>query len=249
MTAAKDRWRCLRVNVIGFGRIGRPVVDFLTRTDGYELGSVLVRNGGAYPAGIKVTADPDLFFATGCDLIIDTAGPEALAAHGERALAIAETWTIGAAALADDSLRKKLENVGRQAGHRLRVLPGAIAGLDGVAAAAASGKCHVRLSISRPGLAGEREVVFHGSAREAASAHPNELNIAVAAALAGSGLDATSVELGGSDVHRLGLSVKSAFGTMSVDIELNPLPTQGLHPVSASIVAALVRERSVIVVG
>ena len=125
------------------------------------------------------------------DLTIDAAGPQALAAHGERALQLSDVWSIGAAALADDAFRMRLEEAGRRSGPRLWLLPGAIAGLDGVAAASVVGAATVGLTLARHGT----DAAFDGSAREAARTFPDETNIAVAAALAGTGLDATVVRL------------------------------------------------------
>lgn len=237
----------MRVKLVGLGRIGRPVAAFLRDADGFDLDAVLVRDASRHGDGLPVTADADAFFATGCDLVIDAAGPRALAAWGERALRLADVWSIGAAALADDALRARLEETGRRAGHCLRLLPGAVAGLDGVAAAAAQAGARVRLSMARPGAGAG----FEGTAREAAHAFPDETNIAVAAALAGIGLDATRVRLAEPEEggHRLRLDVEASYGRLDVEVALKPLSADTLHPVAASIIAALRREREVIRVG
>lgn len=237
----------LRVGLIGCGRIGRPVADFLAGTDGFELAGILVRRPTSQAGRLPVTADPDRFFGLVCDLYVDAAGPQALAAYGARAPSLAPLWTIGAAALADDDLRARFEGVGRRSGHRLRVLSGALAGLDGAAAAAAGGGL-VSLSVTRPGSG----VAFAGSAREAARAHPDEANVAVAAALTCAGLDATRISLHDAASparHRLDLVADAPFGRVSAEVALNP-PADGLlHPVAASIIAALKRERQIIQVG
>ncbi|MFX6201753.1 hypothetical protein ABTF50_20350, partial [Acinetobacter baumannii] len=74
-----------RINVIGAGRIGRPVLAYLRTAPAWRLGLCLVRD--ASRAGEpEATADPERFFAEPADLIIEAAGPEALRLHGARAL-------------------------------------------------------------------------------------------------------------------------------------------------------------------
>ena len=176
-----------RVALVGCGRIGAPVMAALLggQLPGWTLCGVLVQRPGS-DRGPLFTTSADALLATRPDLVLDTAGPVALAELGETLLRAADVWTISAAALADDGLLRRLEAVGRESGHRLRVLPGAMAGLDGVATIAAAPGSTLQLTVElRPGAgpAGHR---FSGSVRDAARRFPNDVNVAVAAALAGS---------------------------------------------------------------
>ena len=183
------------------------------------------------------------FFEEKYDLIVEAAGPQALAMHGARALAIADVWTVSGAALADDRLFQDLESVGRKSGHRLRLVPGAIAGLDGVAAAAVDPAVELHLELDLPPGDSPRRVLFKGTAREAAQRFPDGVNVAVAAALAGPGLDRTYVEVtnpGPAARHRLSVSAQSSFGSLGAWTE--PRLAGDAHPVAACLIAGLRRE-------
>jgi aspartate dehydrogenase len=240
-----------RLGLVGCGRIGGPVLAACEggRLPGWEVCSVLVRRADTIRGPLFLT-DLAAFLATKPDLVVEVAGPSALASVADRVLRCADLWTISGAALADEALMMTLEAVGRQSSHRLRVLAGAFAGLDGVAAATAAPGTMLKLSIELlPGPA-PAECCFSGSVREAAQRFPNAVNVAVAAALAGPGLDATQVVVrhpGPVARNRLALHAESAAGTLHVEVE--PELGQGVHPVACSVIASLRREMQVIWVG
>ena len=241
-----------RVSVIGAGNIGAAVVAYLRDAPDWILASVLVRKERQSP-GVELTTDSRAFFAKDTDLIIDAAGPDALRSHGEQALAHADLWTVSATALADPAFRQHLAETARSAGYRLRVLPGAIGGLDAVSALARDPSLRLHIEATRPGPIDTPTNIFSGSATQTSGRYGNMLNVAAAAALAGPGLDATSVTLRGDPNgrrHHLGVRAESSYGRLSVDIDL-PLDVgaSGHNPVSACIIAALVRETQTIWVG
>jgi aspartate dehydrogenase len=230
-----------RLGIIGFGRIALPVVDCWSDggLPGWTVAGVLAR-GSRQRGCVRSTDDADDFFSQPFDLIIEAAGPAALAAHGERALGVADVWTVSAAALADARLFDALRAAGVRAGHRLRVMPGAIAGLDGVAMAAVDPAAELLLDIDLVPGPGPRALVFTGSVREAALRYPDSVNVAAAAALAGPGLDRARIQVfhpGPVPRHRLALSATSCFGSVHASVE--PLRGPGVHPVAASLIAAL----------
>ena len=239
-----------RLGVIGCGAIALPVVEACAggALPGWMLGGVLTRSGR--PTGIAChnDTDPDSFLGRGHDLIVEAAGPAALAAHGARALAVADVWTVSGAALADAALLAALEAVGRQRGHRLRLLSGAIAGLDGVAMACADPEATLTVEIDLPLASGPADQVFAGTAREAARRFPDGVNVAVAAALAGPGLDRARVVVRrGSGRHRLALAARSRHAQVLAAVE--PDVAAGMHPVAAGIIACLRRETQIIWAG
>ena len=241
-----------RVSIMGAGRIGRPVMKFVRNGDPWRLTAVLVRRNRTF-AEPEITSDADRFFDRETDLIIDTAGPEALRAHGERALSLADVWTISGTALSDPDLMRHMAKTGEATGHRLRILPGAIGGLDAVSALARDPSMRLGIHAKGPESIDAPANAFSGSAREASARFPNMVNVAAAAALAGPGLDATSVTVtGGSEGqgHHLGVRAEGSYGRLTVDIDIPPdLATGDHNPVSASIIAALVRETQTIWVG
>ena len=97
------------------------------------MGPVLARSARTVE-GVDVGDDPDAFFDQAVDLVIEAAGPDAVRTHGVAALRRADVWSVSGTALADPTLFADLEENGAESGHRLRLVPGAIAGLDGVAA-------------------------------------------------------------------------------------------------------------------
>ncbi len=240
-----------KLGLVGCGRIGGRVFDACRTGElpGWQVCGVLVRRADA-ARGAPCTTDLDTFVSTRPELVLELAGPPALAALGEALLRVADLWTISAAALADETLRQRLEAVASACGHRLRILPGAFAGLDGVAASAAAPDATLELQIDLPPGPEPAEVRFRGSVREAARRYPNAVNVAVAAALAGPGLDATRIEVrhpGPVPRHRLALHASSAAGAVRVEVE--PDLGRGVHPVACSVIAALRRESSAVWVG
>lgn len=236
-----------RVSVIGAGRIAGPVIAHLRGSTTWRLGLCLVRRPRDEPG---LTADAARFFGEPADLIVEAAGPEALIRHGVRALGHADLWSTSAAALAAPALAEDLRAAATASGHRLRLLGGALGGLDGVAAAASDPGARLYVTASRPGLADRPGQVFHGPLAEAARLHPHEINFAVAAALAGPGIDRTTITLtdpGPGGAHVLGLRAESRSGVFEATHRLNA--SGGLHPVAATIIAALDQEAAPLRVG
>jgi aspartate dehydrogenase len=143
-------------------------------------------------------------------------------------------------------------------GTRILFPSGAIAGLDGVRAAAVGRVDSVILitlrspealtgapyvvehGIDLVGLTKET-VIFEGSAREACRGFPRHVNVPAALSLAGVGLDRTRVRIlaaPGCSFNRHRIEVRGEFGRMSVEIENVPSPTNprtGLLSIFSSI--------------
>lgn len=242
-----------RVGIIGCGGIGAPVIAALQagRAGEWALAGVLA-NTGRCLEGVMVTTDVEAFFSGGLDLIVDTAGPDALRQHGVRALEIADLWTVSGTALAEPKFHDALESTGRRAGHRLRLLSGGIAGLDGVAAASIDQNAVVKMVVATTPTGEDRTQLFQGTAREAAKRYPNHANVVVATALAGPGLDAVSVQVirpAATEGQTLSLTAQSVFGHFMVHVEANVVPENGFHTVAASIIASLRRESTILWAG
>ncbi len=241
------------VGLIGCGTIAQGVMRPLERGQlpGWKLGAVLARSARTVD-GFDVGADRDAFLAQPFDLIIEAAGPAALAALGPDALSAADVWAVSGTALVDDDLYQRLEAVGAQSGHRLRLLPGAIAGLDGVATTSVADDSQVHIHVDLVPAGDETSIVFNGSVRQAAARFPNHVNVAVATALAGLGLDRTEITVRqpkSTEAHTLRIETTGRDGT--VDATTFPIvrPPEGIHIVSSSIIAALRAATTVIHVG
>jgi aspartate dehydrogenase len=242
-----------KVGIIGCGRIGAPVVKALQRGEAgrWRLACVLARAERRLD-GAAVTADPARFFHESMDLIVETAGPAALKQWGPGAMYAANVWTVSGMALADREFHATIEKIGRETGHRMRVLAGAIAGLDALGALAVDPAAEVTVRVDVAPSPEPRARLFAGTAREAALKWPDHVNVAVAAALAGNGLDATQAEVwrpqsGGA--RSLALSASSRYGRIETAMTPRVVPAEDTHTVAAGIVAALKQADKVIWAG
>ncbi|MCV2868930.1 DUF108 domain-containing protein [Defluviimonas sp. WL0002] len=216
------------ISIIGAGRIGLAVIGYVRATPGLALGRVLTRGG------LPDTGDPRTFFDTPADLVIDTAGPEALRAFGPVALARAELWTVGAAALADPLFRADIERAAARGGTAIRLFSPWFAGVGHGAPGNARG-LHVRAE--RPGIGKG----WSGPLSDAVSLFPDDLNSAVAAALCGPGIQATTVELadsGPNGAHRIEARLEADFATFHSAAVFRDTPG-ALHPTAAAIIGRL----------
>jgi aspartate dehydrogenase len=208
-----------KVGLIGFGAIGRAIAEAWPGEIGglAQLATILVRPGrvedaaAVLPRRIKVTCDPEVFLAVGHDAVIEAAGHEAVAQYGEAVLtARCELHLLSVGALADAALAGRLEDMARRRGGRVVIPTGALAGFDGLRTLRVAGLRSVRYTSIKPVAAWRMttadalfdlegltapQVIFTGSAREAARAYPRNANLAAAVALAGLGFEETQVEL------------------------------------------------------
>lgn len=234
------------VLLIGFGAMGRSVFNALR--DSREIGTWWILERAHRRAEIQarlvnaqvigslgeLTAQPDL--------VIECAGHEALAVLVPQLLERGIPAIVASAgALADERVAERLENAARRGRAHLTLVPGALAGIDALAAARA-GLHNVTYIGRKPpigwlGTPAEQMVdlraldestqIFAGSAREAARLYPRNANVAAIVALAGIGLDETKVALHADptvtrnthEVHAAG-----AFGELRVQVSATPLP-------------------------
>lgn len=238
----------MRVSVIGAGTVGRPLIDALRHGDiaGAQLGAVLTRHSRSH-AG---TALGDLLECG--DLVVEAAGQDAVREYGPAVIGAArDLLVVSVGALADERL---LAEVTGGPG-RLHACAGAIGGLDLLQAAASGGALdEVRLttrkhprSLSSAALSGGPQhdgpkVVFSGTARDAATLFPENLNVAATVALATVGLDRTHITLVSDPQAQRTTHVIEASGEIGVyrfEISSRPSPD---HPATSAVVPlALIR--------
>lgn len=202
----------MKIGLIGDGAIAGYVRDAVARR-GHEVAAILVRPARVTevrPSGLYVGAVAAL--PGDLDLVIDCAGHAALAAHGPAILARGTSLiTVSLGALADAGVHARLESAAISGGARLHLASGAIGALDCLRAARMGRLDSVTYTGRKPpggwrGSPAEERIDldalgtgaathFDGSAREAAMSYPKNANVAAAVALAGTGFDATRVQL------------------------------------------------------
>jgi aspartate dehydrogenase len=205
--------------------------------------ALLERLGGKLAETRTVHTSIAGLLADGPDTVAECASHTAVRDHGAAILAAGcDFVVISIGALADDGLRTQLIDAAKRGGTRLVLPPGAVGGVDALAAAKLSGLESVVYSGRKPpkawkGSPAERllaldtltapTIFFEGSARQAASEYPFNANVAATLALAGLGLDATQVRLIADpgvtrNVHEV--AVRSGCGDFTVRLEGRPSP-------------------------
>lgn len=208
----------LTVGLIGFGSIGKRLTRLLAdRPAAPQPTAVLLRPGSASQAaaaaaGLTVVHDLDALLAAVDGPVVECAGHGALAGDGPRVLARGrDLILVSVGALADPDLDRLLQDAAAGVGAgRLLPVPGAVGGIDALAAMRLAGLSRVTYRGRKPpsgwrGSPAEDTVdldrletatpIFRGTAREAAATFPKNANVAATVALAGLGWDATSAEL------------------------------------------------------
>jgi aspartate dehydrogenase len=247
----------LRVVLLGYGAINQRVAEFLlARRSRVAIVGVIVSGRGVrrpMPHGASVVMSPDELEELSPDIVLEAASCDAVHEWGASALRSASRLAISSAsALADDRFFQLLRETARRVGSQLVVSPGAIAGVDALAAVARLPIDEVRHRIVKPPNRWassasnppptHRKVVFCGSAREAARLYPRNANVAVVSALATKGLDDTIVELIADPAavsNRHEIAVTGDFGSIVIKIDNAALTA---NPRSSALAAlALVR--------
>ena len=233
------------VLLIGFGAMGRSVFDALRNCDEARITHILERPARiaelkkSIPGAHVVQSLEEVMDKP--DVVVECAGHTALVSLVPALLKRGVTAIVASVgALATPGVPETLEQAARAGEGRLILIPGAMAGIDALAAAQ-PGLREVTYTGRKPPLAwlntpaeqhvdlrviDQRAVIFEGSAREAAQLYPRNANVAATVALAGIGLDRTRVVLQADPsvtrnthcVHATG-----AFGDLVVEVSAAPL--------------------------
>ncbi|WP_127957054.1 aspartate dehydrogenase [Serratia microhaemolytica] len=234
-----------KIMMIGYGAMAQEVIARLP--PGVTVGWIVARD--KYHAEINARFQGQvqpLTELSACDgqpdLVLECASQQAVAEWGEAI--VSRGWQlalISTGALADAALQQRLQQACQQHHGRLLVLSGAVAGMDGLAAAREGGLQSVTYQSSKSpaswrGSAAERmidlnavtqpQIFFQGSAREAAQLFPANANVAATIALYGLGMEQTQVQLQVDpqtqrNTHRL--HVVGLFGEFQIELCGKPL--------------------------
>ena len=252
----------LRLVLIGWGAIGRRVAELLeSRGAPVHIAAIGLREGSDLtdlPEGISVLTDPAELAPVSPDLVVEAAARNCVAGWGRAALDMGCDFAVtSTSAFVDEALFAELRALARKKRAHLVIPPGALGGIDALSAAARLPLRSVRHEIIKPPKAWastaaaklcdldhltDATTFFEGTAREAADAYPKNANVAVISALAGIGLDATTIALVADPAATINSHVVRAegdFGKMEIRLDNRPLAT---NPKSSEMTAlSLVR--------
>jgi aspartate dehydrogenase len=260
----------LRIALIGDGGISRSVRATIAALAESILQVKAVLSRRATGDDVVTVTDLESLLAASPDVVVECASHEAVAAYGETILRRGVPLVIvSAGALADGDLYYRLNMAARAGRTRLIVAPGAVAGIDALAAARLGGVHRVSYRGLKPptawlGTPAEKlldltavttpTVFYRGNAREAARAYPKNSNVAATIAMAGVGFERTEVELVADptvphNVHELSFdAVDGRFHTTSIGMPSPSNPKTSMLT-AHSVVRILTAMRSPVVFG
>ena len=236
------------IALVGCGAIAQAVMQQLRGDPRLQVTQVLVPEDGL--AAARETCArlaPDAVVATRLngqrpDLLAECAGHAALADHVLPALRAGIPAVVASVGgLHEGDALAALAAAADSGGTQVTLISGAIGGIDALAAARIGGLDEVRYTGRKPpqawaGTPAEAlcdlttltapQVIFEGSAREAARLYPKNANVAATVSLAGLGLDATRTTLIADPAvtrnqHRI--EARGAFGRLDLTLENEPL--------------------------
>jgi len=196
------------VGLLGFGRIGRALSDYVEADPDFELGYVLVRSEkDDLPAETQTTDAAELADRP-VDLVVEAATPEVVADLGETVLEASDLMVLSGSAFTDDSVRARLESVAETHGTEVFLPHAALLGIDGLVDArgeldavsirATKGPSHLDFSYADdidPEDIDGRTVLYEGPVRGLCERFPRNFNSHAVVALASLGLDDTESTL------------------------------------------------------
>lgn len=233
--------------LVGWGAIGQRVAALLAaRGAAARIVGVAVRDPkeveGKMPEGAVHVAGPEALAATGARLVVEAASRESVAPFARAALSAGMDFAVSStSALVDPAVLAELVETARRNGAKLIVPPGALGGIDALSAASRLGLDRVEHVITKPAKAWlgtpaesrcrlaelqEAETFFEGTAAEAATAFPQNANVAATTSLAGLGMQRTRVRLVADptaveNTHRI--TAAGPFGSFEIRLQNRPL--------------------------
>jgi len=179
----------------------------------------------------------------GAELAVECGGHAAVTQHGQAALEAGYDLLVASVgALADQALYDRLVAAAQRTGQKLLIPAGAVAGMDGLAAARLAGIDRVRYTSRKLPLAWkgthaetlcdlgavrESTEFLRTDARQAATLFPQNANVAATIALAGVGFEKTEVSLNADPAARGNthlLEVEGPCGSMRIELSNKPFP-------------------------
>lgn len=234
--------------LVGWGAIGQRVAALLSaRGAPVRIAAIAVRDPDApregVPEGARLIKDPaDLPQDAGITLVVEAAGRPAVGPWGRAALASGMDFAVSSTSgFVDQALLAELTGLARQAQRQILIPPGALGGIDALAAASRLPLGSVEHRIIKPAQAWKgtkaetlcdldaltsAHAFFQGSAAQAADDFPQNANATIITSLAGVGMEKTRVTMiadpqARQNIHEIIAS--GDFGTLSLRLDNRPL--------------------------
>lgn len=256
----------MRIGIIGAGAIAQFLIEQLNeqQVGRFVVTSLFVRSKEKYELladkfNVTLYTEVREFLQSGIDVVVEAATIEAVQELMPIVLTKKPAVLISVGALAEASLRQQLLALTLQ--HKLYLPSGAIGGLDFIQNAAALGTLsNVSLSTRKPAPSlleepiSEAKVIFQGTAAEAITLFPKNMNVSIVLALAGLGFEQTMVEVIADPHITQNIHVITAsgdFGEVTIQVKNNPLPTnpKTSYLAAMSIIGTLKRLDQSLVIG
>tara|TARA_B110000444_G_C18834593_1_gene595219 strand:+ start:1985 stop:2782 length:798 start_codon:yes stop_codon:yes gene_type:complete len=246
------------VLLIGCGAIGLEVTKKLRCDPNIRVDQILVRPGKEHTVSPEIsdfvrviTSTDELDVAP--SFVLECASHQAVEEYGPYFLKRGvDLGVISIGALSNIELFDRLNSSSCEGNSRVFIVPGAIGGVDALAAAGIENLDNVIYTSRKspkswipspaedlfdlPNIK-EATIIFKGTARDAANFYPKNANVAATIALAGLGFEKTQVTLiadPNTTVNTHHLLASGAFGELDVTIKGNPLKN---NPKSSSLTA------------
>ncbi|MFC7047019.1 aspartate dehydrogenase domain-containing protein [Halobacteriaceae archaeon GCM10025711] len=196
------------IGVLGFGRIGRALYEYVQAEPNFELGYVLVRSRkDGVPTAAQVT-DPSRLADHPVDLVVEAATHEVLADLGATVLEASDLMVLSGSAFVDETVEERLVATADAHGTTVYLPHAALLGIDGLVDArhvlesvsiqATKAPDHLDFSYADdldPDDVDGRTVLYEGPVRGLCERFPRNFNSHAAVALASLGLDDTETKL------------------------------------------------------
>lgn len=231
------------VAVIGYGALGKILVDVILEklSDDYVIQGVWTRSIVKHRPTLKEKGVPaystiDELLADSTDYVIEIAGVQVVRAYAEQILESGKDLIVtSVGALADEAFYASLQETARSKKQKVYVASGAVGGFDIFQSIAlmgqAQGKIHTqkapRSLEGAPHLEGRdlskesAELIFDGTAEEAITAFPKNINVAVASALASVGVEEMHTQIESvpgleANIHEITVENNSVLASLKV---------------------------------
>lgn len=243
--------RNLTLGLIGGGAIAKGLLELIARDGGIARLVILLRDGELSARAADLTPLFDMAaqewtitddirkLVDACPIVIEAAGHEALQDYGPAVVGGGKKLiAVSSGAFADRSFQSTMSTLAAKHGGQVIVPSGAIGAID-IISAMAVGDPEIEIFytgvkppsawLSAPQVDPVRlaaldhaEVIFEGTARAAASAFPQNANVAATVALAASSFSRVKVKLvadpsAEGNSHRLEISTRGGRMAFSVD--------------------------------